>query len=175
MRLWLSQNVHIVVHDDGHVFAYSHARSKKRSAASIPYPSALNDCMSVFVPCASPRPFTVPSGLDSIQPKEPYPFAMPPSDTMVMLLSLVMLELTTVCLSCSASWNRFCSHGSSVEMNVEKDVTAGARCGRVVVMVWRVGMFCFVVGTAAAGSASRWIGLLKLKRSARGVSLSSLW
>ena len=94
MRLLLSQKVSIVVHDAGHVFSYSHARNKKRSAASIPYPSARNDCMSVGVPCASPLPLTRPSVLEIIHPNDPYPFAMPPSDTMVIALSWVMLEVT---------------------------------------------------------------------------------
>ena len=60
--------------------------------------------MSSRDPCASPRPVMVPVLVSMIHPKDPYPFFIPPSDTMVMLLSVV-IAVVSVRWSCSgASW-----------------------------------------------------------------------
>ena len=60
-------------------------------------------------------------------------------------------------------------------MSAAKDVMEGEFCGMVVVVVWRVGILCFVVGTAASGSASSVMELSKLKRSALEVPSTCCW
>ena len=69
----------------------------------MPYPSARKDCMRSRDPCASPRPVIVPVLVSIIHPKEPYPFFIPPSDTMVMSVSVVTAVVNVRCCCIGAS------------------------------------------------------------------------
>ena len=78
----LSLYIAIILLVVGQLSFHVHACVRNRIAASMPYASALKDCMSSLAPSASPLPRAYSCSPSIIHPKDPYPCACPPSDTM---------------------------------------------------------------------------------------------